>query len=309
MACSSLESGECVGGGERRFVWPPSGVSVVESAGERAAPSVDEGAAVVEPRRGVMARVSDALWEVERAWLAPTALPLARRIELSGWRADAPGMYCDRCGETCGPFETGEFGCAACAGKRLPWDRFVRLGTHSGALREWVHEVKFDRGARLGYELGKRLGASLRRAGAPVGGRVVIVPVPAHWTRRIARGVDHAGVIALGVGAELRAPVVQGLARRRGRSQRATPASGRSRNVSRAFIARVPARRVSGATVILVDDVRTTGATLRACARALREGSKGADFAGIWAGVVGVASHVSAQGGGGAEGLEGGVGA
>lgn len=310
MSCSSLDDGGSISGGERGFVWPPRGlgseVATCDADGERA--DLRPGVAI-GPKRGFRTRVSDAMWAVEREWLVPTASPLARRMESSGWRPDAPGVYCDRCGETCGPYETSEFGCAACHGKHLGWDRFVRLGAHEDCLREWVHEVKFERGARLGYELGRRLGVSLRAAGVLECGRVCVTPVPAHWSRRVTRGVDHAGVIALGVASELRAPVVQALRRRWGRSQRSAPAGGRGRNVSRAYAARGRVRGLGGMTVILVDDVRTTGATLRACVRALRGGSGGAVFAGVWAGVVGVASHGPARQEAGLGVVDGGLGA
>lgn len=276
------------------FAWPPKQPVPSTLSHELSANSASAAAASPSWRQ----RVRDGVWALERAAFAPTSAPLARRIEACRWEPDAFGEFCDRCGETAGPHETGEFGCASCRDRSLPWQRFVRLGAHSGNLRDWVHELKFSRNASLGHELGRRLGARLRDAGVLAHGEVCIVPTPAHWSRRIARGVDHAGMIALGVAAELRSPLVHAVARRWGRSQRTASVRDRSRNVARAFVRRSRASRLNGRTVVLVDDVRTTGATLRSCSKALGPSPDPAGISAVWVAVVAVTSHVPVGDGG-----------
>jgi predicted amidophosphoribosyltransferase len=105
-------------------------------------------------------------------------------------------------------------------------------------------------------------------AGAPPGfleGEVV--PVPAHPHRRRARGYDPAELLARALARRTGLPLVAAL-RREGAPVRQIGASRRVRLAPGrlAFAARGPAP----ARAVLVDDVHTTGATLDACARALR---------------------------------------
>lgn len=270
------------------FVWPPNPVA----QGVPATVSLDEApAAGAKPRWSRMRRWAR---DIEDHWLMPTALPLARRMELCGWAPDAPGAYCERCGSTTGPHETDEFGCAECRGTRPPWGRFTRLGAYEGALGEWVREVKFQRNRWLGESLGRELGAALARAGvgaAAVGGKgssapIAVVPVPTSAWHRIGRGLDHTMAIARGVAWALDGRVVRALRRRHRPSQLSVPVSQRAANVSGSMLPRRRWDKREGAQIILIDDVMTTGATIRAAARALIRG--GARAESVWIGVVSV---------------------
>lgn len=94
------------------------------------------------------------------------------------------------------------------------------------------------------------------------------VPVPLHPRRRRERGYNQATDLARHLGL----PVVDALARTRHTgTQTALPAADRHANVSGAFRVTRRVSALAGSSVVLVDDVRTTGATLEACARVLRE--------------------------------------
>ena len=94
------------------------------------------------------------------------------------------------------------------------------------------------------------------------------VPVPLHPSRRRERGFDQASDLARHVGL----PVVHALRRIRPTAVQASlPAARRHGNVRGAFAARSAVATLNGRSVVLVDDVSTTGATLEACARALAE--------------------------------------
>jgi ComF family protein len=143
-------------------------------------------------------------------------------------------------------------------------DRAQAVGAYDGALRAIVHAIKYE-GRR---SLAKPLAALMhRRCSAVLDGAHFLVPVPLHPSRRRARGFNQALDLArhLGPGA------ARALKRRRATpSQTGLPAAQRHRNMRDAF---APARRapeLTGAVVVLVDDVSTTGATLDACARVLK---------------------------------------
>ena len=115
----------------------------------------------------------------------------------------------------------------------------------------------------------------LREAGADVlQDAHCVVPVPLHPWRRLTRGFNQAADLASCVGL----PVVHALWRTRPTApQTGLTAAGRRRNVRGAFAispllsTRVRKAALAGHIVVLVDDVRTTGATLDACAQVLKE--------------------------------------
>ena len=105
----------------------------------------------------------------------------------------------------------------------------------------------------------------------------MIVPIPLHPWRRWRRGFNQAEAIAEGVAEALERPVVCALKRRRlTRALYGVRPEEREAIVSGAFVTRL----IPPGPVLLVDDIRTSGATLRAAARALRrEGVRELDAA------------------------------
>jgi ComF family protein len=145
------------------------------------------------------------------------------------------------------------------------------LGAYADTLRELVHALKYD-GRR---SVAPRLARLLReRCGAVLAGADAVVPVPLHRRREWTRGFNQADVIAGALGL----PVWRLLRRTRHTApQSSLAASERRRNVRGAFVLRpqlwsVRGMALSGACLVLVDDVSTTGATLDACAAVLKAG-------------------------------------
>jgi ComF family protein len=100
--------------------------------------------------------------------------------------------------------------------------------------------------------------------------RAVLVPVPLHPQRRRRRGFDQARLLATAVAERTGAPVASCLRRNVATLPQGDPrVTSRERNVEGAFaVAR--AQAVRGRHAVLIDDVTTSGATVRACARLLR---------------------------------------
>ena len=138
-----------------------------------------------------------------------------------------------------------------------------------GPLRPLMHRLKYGGMKAIGEEFGRVLGERLLEAGWGESG--VIVPVPLHPSRMRERGFNQCACIARGVAAVTAHPVDARLIRRVRftASQTALGHSERRENVRGAFALR-PGAGVAGRTVILVDDVLTTGSTMRSCASALR---------------------------------------
>jgi ComF family protein len=175
---------------------------------------------------------------------------------------------CDRCGDPLATWRTTSVPLARCARCRRvarPIDRSRAIGAYDGALRAVIHAFKYD-GRR---SLAKPLGDLMRTRGAEVvEGADVAVPVPLHAARRRQRGFNQAEDLAWHVGL----PVVAALDRRRRTAAQADLAAAkRHGNVRGAFSLRDRGVAVADRVVVLIDDVSTTGATLDACARVLKD--------------------------------------
>jgi ComF family protein len=150
-------------------------------------------------------------------------------------------------------------------------DRSRAGGHYDGALRQIVHAFKYE-GRR---SLAAPLAGLMRAAGADLlADADVLVPVPLHPVRRVQRGFNQANDLAQ----SLDGHVLHALWRARPTvPQAGLTAAARRRNVRDAFrlsplvSRRTRSRLVEGRIVVLVDDVRTTGATLDACARVLKK--------------------------------------
>ncbi len=146
----------------------------------------------------------------------------------------------------------------------------ISAGVFGGPLREAVHKLKYEGDLPLARPLARLLAAAI--AGSLDEEQLletVIVPVPLHRRREKARGYNQSARLANELARLTGLPVAPYLARvRHTESQVGKSADARRVNVDGAF-------QWAGGTlprrVLLVDDVCTTGATLLACASALRE--------------------------------------
>lgn len=184
-----------------------------------------------------------------------------------GWCPDAPDQYCTRCGCTIHATAQLARGCAFCVNHAFPWQSVTRLCEYGEPVSLWMHELKFRRQWPWANLLGEVLAA---RCEPPVdASRTLVCPVPLHPWRRIRRGYNQSQLIAQKLAKEHGLPLLPVLKRVKLRPPQSTLSlTARKQNVRHAF-AMKPVD-LTGWDVWLVDDVKTTGATTRACCRLLK---------------------------------------
>lgn len=178
------------------------------------------------------------------------------------------GLVCDLCGAPL-PGEAGAIvQCDDCLRVPRPWSRGRAVLPYRATGRDLV--LAFKHADRT--DLARPLGAWLARAARPLlDGDPVLVPVPLHWRRLLARRYNQAALLARAVGRELGLPVLPDALVRRVRTGPLghLPAEERHRRLADAIAPhRRRGRALAGRDVLVVDDVMTSGATLAACTEA-----------------------------------------
>jgi ComF family protein len=160
--------------------------------------------------------------------------------------------------------------CSPCSAHPPAFDAARAIGLYLtgpdllNPLARAVRALKFHGHRAVAASLGSAL-ADL----TPIADRAVVVPVPLHPTRLRERGYNQAALLARGLARRAgRRLALRALVRQRATTTQARlDAAARRANLADAFVAPAP---LPDASVVLVDDVLTTGATADACARALR---------------------------------------
>ncbi len=185
--------------------------------------------------------------------------------------------YCRRCGRDASRYGLVEEACPDCQGKEIHFDRIARSGVYGEALQKMILAFKKGR-TELDNVLGFLANSALQGGGF-YSDIEVFVPVSLHWSRRLFRGYNQSLVLAEKL-KHTTAKINTDLARvRRTKSQvaMASPAA-RARNVAGAFAVR-RGHQFAGRNICLVDDIKTTGATLNECAKTLKEAGASKVFA------------------------------
>jgi len=203
------------------------------------------------------------------------------------WLRSAEGFWCERCRAglpwithplcpRCGrPYPASapspDHPCGDCLHGAYPFDSARSATLYTGVVRDRIHQLKFGCRIEWAPALAELLADTWGRA--PLPEVRLILPVPLHLKRLQERGFNQSGLLAKTLAKRLGLPFSHDLLRRERWTEPQTRLSRRERltNVKGAFRVK-DAMRVEGKSILIVDDVFTTGTTLSECARALKKG-------------------------------------
>ena len=179
-----------------------------------------------------------------------------------------PPPYCLRCGQIQNGAE-----CTKCVDYPRELIRCRAVGVYSGSLADLLHQLKYRDRPMLAGPLSAFMDDYLKVRAEIMNDLHfdAIVPVPLHKSRKKKRGYNQSQLLAEELGKRLGIQVeARALTRvRNTKSQVGKKRAERLDNLENAFLA--DRRKCHGKTYLLLDDVSTTGSTLRECAKALRE--------------------------------------
>ncbi|WP_432821889.1 ComF family protein [Trichloromonas sp.] len=216
--------------------------------------------------------------------LFPQACPLCR-TELTpasaaglchSCQAQLPELSSPRCSRCALPFVSeggSDHLCEPCLRQPPPFSQVEAVGNYEGLLRDAVHRFKYRGTVQLDRPLATLLAERMEQAETPFRPDL-IVPVPLHLGRLRQRGYNQSLLLARQLAKRWRVPVAprQLVRNRPTPPQQGLSLSVRQQNLRGAFAMTAP---LQGETVLLIDDVMTTGATLRECARTLQSSGAG----------------------------------
>ncbi|MFA3782989.1 ComF family protein [Melioribacteraceae bacterium 4301-Me] len=138
-----------------------------------------------------------------------------------------------------------------------------------GVLQKVIHELKYNQKFSIGVYLGELIGEYLKEQ-INQNNIEIILPVPIHKLKKAERGYNQSYYISKGISKRLNIPVQQNLLKRirYTDSQTNLGIEERKKNVINAFKSNKH-NKIAGKSILLVDDVITTGATITECGREL----------------------------------------
>jgi len=168
----------------------------------------------------------------------------------------------------CGDVSPGKIICQKCASQKPNFTKLLSWGVFQGPLRNALHRLKYKRDIGLGEILSQNL---IRLINNQEWDIELVTPVPLSDIRQKERGYNQAALLAyplaLACGLDYSSRVLRRV--KETRSQVGLSFTERKENVYGAFQANP--RLAAGKSILIVDDVATTGATLEACSRGLIE--------------------------------------
>ena len=174
--------------------------------------------------------------------------------------------------EICGRFlqdERDEKLCPQCRESKPPFTAARALGPYCGILKYAIHNLKFCGDRKLAVPLGKMLGKKISRLGQNIEVDIV-VPVPMFFYREKRRGFNQSALLADEVSSELSKPLSEGLLQKQWDTIPQTELTFNKRSINLKDSFCVSAEfNIRGKSVLLVDDIITTGSTAAECSKEL----------------------------------------
>ncbi len=187
--------------------------------------------------------------------------------------------FCAVCGQTLAPDDSG---CADCRRRRPAFVRARSLGAYDGVLRHAIHQFKYRERPQLAGPLGRLLAAYAREQASALNDLQfdALLAVPMHPVRQRQRGYNQSARLAQVVGSELGLPTSpNALVRiRPTRPQVGLSAEARRTNLHGVFAVK-QTEWVAGKTLLLMDDVVTSGSSLYECSVTLKAAGAAAVYA------------------------------
>jgi competence protein ComFC len=185
-------------------------------------------------------------------------------------RVEAP--FCNLCGDPVAGAIDHDFICYSCSAEKPAFDSARSAARYDGVVGESLRQLKYEQALWLAPDLATLLHNCIQ-AEYPDRSFDLLVPVPLHHVRRRGRGYNQAAILARELARIIGNKSHPGLLTRIRPtiSQTNLTAKERLSNVTKAFQYK-RGKQLAGQNVLLVDDVMTTGATVKACANALKKG-------------------------------------
>ncbi|MDP8262292.1 MAG: ComF family protein [Candidatus Ancaeobacter aquaticus] len=179
--------------------------------------------------------------------------------------------FCKKCARPLVVSVGGRDGCYTCKSEKLPFEQLIALGIYEGDLKKCIHALKFEKKEYISKWFSDALVSFIESYSINIRNYDCIVPVPMHPLRKKERGFNQAELIARSLSKKLQIPYARGVLKRVkiGEVQSGLNKKKRQQNVEDAFVVTSP-DVIKNNTVLLVDDIYTTGATVQSAARLLR---------------------------------------
>lgn len=190
-------------------------------------------------------------------WICENCEPLLEPI---------PDPVCPICG-----YPTTEgFDCPSCKNKKMHYDIHRAAFVYDGVLRDLLHDIKFRSKRRTAQGLGAVLAETIINWN--INGDLII-PIPLHPSKKRSRGFNQASVLALPFSKSLKIPMADNMIKR---VKRTAPQSNltpiaREQNLQNAFSLNTRKYNPRNKQIILIDDIYTSGATMNACTKILKD--------------------------------------
>ena len=154
--------------------------------------------------------------------------------------------------------------CGECLDNKPPFDKIRYFGIYEGPLKESIHLLKFQGVKRLSIPLAGLIYSLLTDK------YDAIIPVPLHTSKLREREFNQTALLGHHLSKALSSPLLMNALCKNHETKLQTDVSGKERrdNLSGAFSA---SKEISGASILLVDDVITTGATVAECSKVLKK--------------------------------------